>query len=321
MLFSRLKLRTKANGPASPANGAGAEQVSALPIFAKQIQTAREQIETVINGLSERFAGIVQRIDAALEASQLSGGDDSALMSILGDGRQHLAQVMQALKAIQESRTALVEEVRSLGQYTADLHKMASEVEMIAFQTNMLALNAAIEAAHAGDAGKGFGVVAHEVRSLSTAARITGKRITDKIGAINHTLAQLAETNETAAAQERVAIQDAENRIQEVLARFTHIGRQLAQSAGDLRTESLGIKEDISDSLVHLQFQGRVGQILGHVCDGINGLHTSLQTSTPGAQAAQDLNNVKNSYHNVEELHNHTDHGVPVQNSSSFTVF
>jgi len=302
-----LRLLTSSAEPSHGAapTGVGVEYVSALPVLAKQVETAGGQMEQGIVGLSAQFAGIVQRIDAAVEASRLSGSSDGALMTTLNDGKQHLAQVVAALKSIQESRNALAAEVRGLAAHTADLRRMASEVEAIAFQTNMLALNAAIEAAHAGELGKGFAVVAHEVRTLSIAARDTGKNITEKIASINETLMQIAAANEAAVQRESAAVQESEQSIHTVLGRFSNIGKELAQSTNDLRTESEAIKQDIAGSLVHLQFQDRVGQILTHVREGLDDLHKLVLDGATPAEMRRYLDKMQASYTTIEEHRNY----------------
>src|SRR5690348_4211174 len=138
----------------------------AVPIWVRNIETARRQTEDAIVSLSERFAGIVQRLGTALSSGSQAGATHADTVQ----SEQDLKRVADALRAIAGSRDELVREIRGLAAYTEELSKMASEVESIAFQTNMLALNAAIEAAHAGERGAGFAIVANEVRALSSAA-------------------------------------------------------------------------------------------------------------------------------------------------------
>jgi methyl-accepting chemotaxis protein len=243
----------------------------ALPIFAKQIDNARQQTEEAILGLSTRFRGIVANLDNAMAASQKGSGEGgSELRSAMDDGKQQLLTVIDALTTVRDSRAALVTEIRSLDAYTVELANLAKEVEMIAFQTNMLALNAAIEAAHAsGDVGRGFAVVAAEVRQLSIASRKTGKTIGAKIGLINDTLKSIIGANEQAVAREAAAVQDSEARIGGVLKGFGDMTERLLRSAEQFRNDGEMIKDEIMESMVHLQFQDRVGQILSHVARSI----------------------------------------------------
>lgn len=233
----------------------------AVPIWAKQVESARRQTEEAIVALSHRFEGIVNRLDSALGAGDESG----AIASDAQQGERHLAQVIEALKLIQQSRDALAGDIRALVKHTDELRKMSSDVESIAFQTNMLALNAAIEAAHAGAAGKGFAVVAHEVRALSEAARSTGKRITGTVGLISSALLEIGAKNEKVSSRDQQAVADSQEHIRTVLERFTQRTTSLAAAAQQSQQAGAAIKGDVCESLVQLQFQDRVGQILQHV--------------------------------------------------------
>ncbi len=238
--------------------------VEALPIWAKQIESARKQTEEAVVALSARFEGIVGRIDGALGASQKESGSQ-AISQDAQEGERHLAEVIQALKLIQQSRDALAQDIRALVSHTEELRKMSGDVESIAFQTNMLALNAAIEAAHAGAAGKGFAVVAHEVRALSEAARTTGKRITGTVGLISNALLEIGTKNERVSTRDQQAVADSQEHIRTVLERFSQRTTRLAEIAQRSSKASEAIKGEVCESLVQLQFQDRVGQILQHV--------------------------------------------------------
>jgi methyl-accepting chemotaxis protein len=243
----------------------------ALPLFARQIENARKQSEDAILALTTRFRGIVSSLDQAVAASgEVSGDGGRHLMSAMDEGKRQLLTVIDALNTIRESRSALIQEIRVLGAYTEEMREMAKKVEMIAFNTNMLALNAAIEAAHAGaDVGRGFAVVAQEVRHLANASRETGKIIGQKIGLINESLTKILSTSERVTEREEAAVKDSEGRIQSVLTQFGSMTTRLLHSADQFRNESAVIKDEVMESMVQLQFQDRVGQILTHVVDGM----------------------------------------------------
>jgi methyl-accepting chemotaxis protein len=284
---------------------AASRYAAALPIIAKQVDSARNHVQDAIEALSTRFGSLVDRIDAALRTSQSSSGEAS-LEQTLDRGRDDLTEVIGALKEIQQTRSTLANEIRGLTAHIDELRNMASDVEMIAFQTNMLSLNAAIESARAGESGRGFAVVAAEVRKLSNASRETGQRITARVDSITATLTAITRTNEEVSSRERTTVGNSEQRIHEVLERFAAMTQLLSSQAETLRFESSEIQGEISESLVSLQFQDRVGQILGHVVQNLNELQQGM--ANPAATVADQeayLRSMASRYTTVEEHSNH----------------
>jgi methyl-accepting chemotaxis protein len=260
----------------------------ALPIWAKQIQSARRQSEDAVVALSARFEGIVNRLDRALGAVGSDSGS-KAIAEDAAEGERHLAEVIQALKLIQQSRDALAQDIRALVSHTEELRKMSSDVESIAFQTNMLALNAAIEAAHAGTVGKGFAVVAQEVRALSEAARSIGKRISGTVGVISGALVEIGTKNEKVSSRDQQAVADSEQHIRTVLERFNQRTTRLADVARQSQKASEAIKNEVCESLVQLQFQDRTGQILQHVVDSMQQADESPADMEPNADVQEHV--------------------------------
>jgi methyl-accepting chemotaxis protein len=279
----------------------------ALQIWSRHIETSRAHMEDAVVALTSRFGGIVAHLDSAIaQSDHKAHGDAAALAADAKQGERDLMTVIDALKTIQHSRNQLAQEIRALAMYTGELRKMASEVEMIAFQTNMLSLNAAIEAAQAGEAGKGFAVVAQEVRVLSRASRETGKSISEKVGAINSTLESISKRNESISGFDNQAIADSEASIRAVVARFGSRTAAMSETVLQSRTQSAAIKDEVAESLVQLQFQDRVSQILSQVTGAMQSFsELPAQSSNVVELARERLARMAKSYTTEEQHRNH----------------
>nr|WP_122573829.1 methyl-accepting chemotaxis protein [Pseudomonas viridiflava] len=306
--------------------------LGAMPIWAKQVESSRQQTETAIVELTNRFTGISERLQETVQASQQAAGEldgqnaDGAL-KVLAQSDSELSQVIDSLKATQASRDETLTQVRSLTAYTGELRTMAADVAAIAAQTNLLALNAAIEAARAGEAGRGFAVVADAVRSLSSKSSETGQQMSAKVDIINNAITQLVQAASSGADQDSHSVAESEQSIQHVLQRFQSITGRLAESADLLKQESYGIRDEMTEVLVSLQFQDRVSQILTHVRDNIDSLHTHLQQSSQSPDEAVAINarewlaRMESTYATDEQRRTHRGESAAQQNSQEITFF
>ncbi|RZI30572.1 chemotaxis protein [Pseudomonas orientalis] len=306
--------------------------LGAMPIWAKQVESSRHQTEEAIVSLANRFTGIATRLQDTVEASQQAAGEldgqsaDGAL-EVLARSDSELSQVINSLKATQTSRDQTLAQVRSLTAYTKELRAMAADVAAIAAQTNLLALNAAIEAARAGEAGRGFAVVADAVRSLSNKSSETGQQMSAKVDIINNAITQLVQAASSSADQDSHSVAESENSIQRVLERFQNITGRLADSADLLKQESYGIRDEMTEVLVSLQFQDRVSQILSHVRDNMQALHDHLLQASQapdqavGVDARQWLARMEATYATDEQRRLHHGAAAAQQNSQDITFF
>ncbi|OUM05296.1 chemotaxis protein [Pseudomonas syringae] len=306
--------------------------LGAMPIWVKQVESSREQTETAIVALTTRFMGISERLQDTVQASQhaageLDGQNADGALKVLSQSDSELSQVIDSLKATQASRDQTLSQVRSLTAYTGELRTMAADVAAIAAQTNLLALNAAIEAARAGEAGRGFAVVADAVRSLSSKSSETGQQMSAKVDIINNAITQLVQAASSGADQDSHSVAASEQGIQNVLERFQSITGRLAESADLLKQESYGIRDEMTEVLVSLQFQDRVSQILAHVRDNIDALYAHLlqASQSPDEAVAIDarqwLARMESTYATDEQRRSHHGESAAQQNSQEITFF
>jgi methyl-accepting chemotaxis protein len=198
--------------------GAGADEAAHA---AGQVSTTSQSLA---QGASEQAASL-EESSAALEEisgmAQQSADNTQQAAGLAGEARAAAAQGTQAAERLRHSMA----EIASSADETA---KIIKTIDEIAFQTNLLALNAAVEAARAGEAGKGFAVVADEVRALALrsaeAARETNRLIE---GSVENARAGNDVTGEVEQALGGIA--GGVNKVDQLIGEIAAAGREQAQ--------------------------------------------------------------------------------------------
>ena len=153
-----------------------------------------EQFRSVIQGAEEQRSAVTETmtgmnemrevvLNVAQNAAEAAENSDTA-RATAGNGAHIVGEAVMAITQVREGTESLKQSMGELGQQADAIGKVMNVINDIADQTNLLALNAAIEAARAGEAGRGFAVVADEVRKLAEKTMDATREVGEKIEAI-----------------------------------------------------------------------------------------------------------------------------------------
>nr|WP_252607178.1 methyl-accepting chemotaxis protein [Bacillus paralicheniformis] len=223
--------------------------IQELAVGSDQQVESVENSRTVITGMTE-FAG---RISSNAEKAAATA-DQTAMMSL--EGTKAINKVSTQMKSINETVVSLSEAFKHLTERSNEIGNITEVITSIAEQTNLLALNAAIEAARAGEQGKGFAVVADEVRKLAEQSARSAEQITRLITIIQNDTKQTMNSVISATGEVKEglvvvheaggAFQKIENSITEVVTQIndvTNLVKNLTAGASEIETAISGVKE------------------------------------------------------------------------------
>jgi len=263
-----------------------------------ELERVRDLVRDAVGKLSSSFTGLNVQTQSQQEhvmtlIARITGSvtETGAKRINIGEFTRETNSVMQyyidLLVDISKRSVETVHKMDDMVKQIDAIFVLLADIKTIADQTNLLALNAAIEAARAGEAGRGFAVVADEVRKLSMHSNKFNEQIRDEVEATKKTISVVRRIVGEVAAKDMTVAIGSKGRVETMLTEVADMNQQISGTLGSISGITGEIDNSVGLAVRSLQFEDIVSQVVGYVQNQAGDIESVLgQMKTAFAQPA-----------------------------------